>query len=126
MIPFSTILGGVTSLASTWLKGRQKKAELKQEVELTKLTAQKSKIEKTGEWEKSMADASSSSIKDELWTIWFIGIMTLCFFEGMHPVLKEGFRFLREDLPEFLQWGILISISASFGIKGVSSFIKKK
>jgi|TARA_Y200000002_G_scaffold86142_1_gene68614 hypothetical protein len=126
MIPFSSIFSGITSLAGTWLEGRQKKAQLKQEVELTKLTAQKSKIEKTGEWEQSMADASSSSIKDELWTIWFIGIMTLCFFEGMHPVLKEGFRFLREDLPEFLQWGILISISASFGIKGVSSFIKKK
>ena len=114
MIPFSTILGGVTSLASTWLKGRQKKAELKQEVELTKLTAQKSKIEKTGEWEQSMADASSSSIKDELWTIWFIGIMTLCFFESMHPVLKEGFRFLREDLPEFTSPVIIYFYSVFF------------
>ena len=39
MIPFFTILGGVTSLASTWLEGKQKKAQLKQEVELTKLNA---------------------------------------------------------------------------------------
>ena len=79
MIPFSSIFSGITSLAGTWLEGRQKKAQLKQEVELTKLTAQKSKIEKTGEWEQAMADASSNSIEDELWTIWFIGIMTLCF-----------------------------------------------
>jgi hypothetical protein len=43
----------------------------------------------------------------------------------MQPILKQGFMFL-ESLPSWLSTGILISISASFGIKGISSFINKK
>tara|TARA_B100000963_G_scaffold73682_1_gene61739 strand:+ start:23383 stop:23763 length:381 start_codon:yes stop_codon:yes gene_type:complete len=126
MIPFSTILGGVTSLASTWLEGKQKKAQLKQEVELTKLNAQKTVIEKTGKWEQSMADASSQSIKDELWTIAFIIIIFASFVPALQPFMKQGFAFLKNDCPSWLSSGILISICASFGIKGLSGFIKKK
>ena len=36
---FQAILGPVAKLASTWIEGRQKKAELKSKVELTKLEA---------------------------------------------------------------------------------------
>ncbi|QDP49552.1 MAG: hypothetical protein GOVbin1230_4 [Prokaryotic dsDNA virus sp.] len=123
---FGPIVSGITNLATAWIKGKQEKAKLKSQVELSKLEATRKKIETDGDWEKIAQSNAGDSYKDELWTIWMIIIMTLCFIEPMQPVLKEGFRFLREDLPEFLQWGILISISASFGIKGVSSFIGKK
>ena len=45
---FQAILGPVAKLASTWIEGRQKKAELKSKVELTKLEATKPRIGKEG------------------------------------------------------------------------------
>ena len=42
---FQAIIGPVAKLASTWIEGRQK-AELKSKVELTKLQATKTRIEK--------------------------------------------------------------------------------
>ena len=40
---FAAILGPVAGLAKTWLEGKQKKAQLKSQVELTKLEATKQK-----------------------------------------------------------------------------------
>ena len=45
---FGSIISGVTKLAGTWLQGKQEKAKLKAEVELTKLQATKKKIEQGG------------------------------------------------------------------------------
>ena len=45
---FTAIIGPVASLAKTWIEGKQKKAQLKSQVELTKLEATKTKIEKDG------------------------------------------------------------------------------
>ena len=45
---FQAIIGPVAKLASTWIEGRQKKAELKSKVELTKLEATRTRIEKEG------------------------------------------------------------------------------
>ena len=36
---FAAILGPVAGLAKTWIEGKQKKAQLKSQVELTKLEA---------------------------------------------------------------------------------------
>ena len=47
---FGSIVSGITNLAGTWLKGKQEKAKLKAEVELTKLQATKKKIEQDGNW----------------------------------------------------------------------------
>lgn len=122
---FGSIISGITSLAGEWLKGKQEKAKLKAKVELTKLEATKKKIETDGEWENIAQANSQGSWKDELWTVWMVSVLTLCFIEPMQPILKQGFMFL-ESLPSWLSTGILISISASFGIKGISSFINKK
>mgnify|MGYP000854017764 FL=1 len=120
---FGSIVSGIANLAGTWLKGKQEKAKLKAKVELTKLEATKKKIETDGVWETKALE--NGGWKDELWTIFFGAILTMCFIEPMQPIIKEGFKFL-ETLPSWFQTGILISISASFGIKGISSFINKK
>ena len=58
-------LGPIANIAGTWLKGRQKKAEIKQKLEVA-----------------------------------------------------------REDCPDWLSWGILASIGASFGLKSIGQFKK--
>jgi len=122
---FGPIVSGITNLATSWIKGKQEKAKLKSQVELTKLEVTKKKIEQEGTWEVTAQANANESWKDELWTIFFVAVLTMCFIEPMQPILKEGFKFL-ESLPSWFTTGILISISASFGIKGLSSFIGKK
>ena len=113
---FQALLGPVADLASTWIKGKQEKAKLKTQVELTKLQATKKQIETDGSWEDKAMSASDNSWKDEAWTICFILIMCGSFVTAAQPYMQQGFDFLR-TAPEWIQWGILASIGASFGLK---------
>tara|TARA_X000001316_G_C917137_1_gene31373 strand:+ start:667 stop:1038 length:372 start_codon:yes stop_codon:yes gene_type:complete len=119
---FGSIFSGITNLAGTWLKGKQEKAQLKTKIELTKLKSIEKKIEQDGNWEELQANASADSWKDELWTVCFVIIIFACFVPALQPYIENGFKFLREDCPEWLSWGILASIGASFGLKSISKF----
>ena len=121
---FQAILGPVAKLASTWIEGRQKKAELKSKVELTKLEATKTRIEKEGTWDEKQADAAADSWKDEAWTLASISIIFASFVPSLQPYMKEGFIFLKNDCPDWLSWGILASIAGSFGLKSIAKFKK--
>ena len=121
---FQAILGPVAKLASTWIEGRQKKAELKSKVELSKLEATRTRIEKEGTWDEKQADAAADSWKDEAWTLAFIFIIFASFVPALQPYMKEGFIFLKNDCPEWLSWGILASIAGSFGLKSIAKFKK--
>ena len=119
---FGSIFSGITNLAGTWLKGKQEKAQLKTKIELTKLKSIEKKIQQDGNWEELQANASADSWKDELWTVCFVIIIFACFIPALQPYIENGFKFLREDCPEWLSWGILASIGASFGLKSISKF----
>ena len=114
----------IANLAGTWLKGRQKKAEEKQKLEVAKIQAQVKRVQSDANWEEKAMDASASSWKDELWTLLFCGLIIACFIHAAQPYLSDGFRFLREDCPDWLSWGILASIGASFGLKSIGQFKK--
>ena len=117
-------LSPIANLAGTWLKGRQKKAEIKQKLEVAKIEAQVKRVQSDAIWEEKAMDASADSWKDALWTICFISIIVACFIPAAQPYLSDGFRFLREDCPDWLSWGILASIGASFGLKSIGQFKK--
>ena len=121
---FQAIIGPVAKLASTWIEGKQKKAQLKSQVELTKLEATKKQIEKDGMWEEKAMSASDNSWKDEAWTLTFIAIILASFVPALQPFMKEGFLFLKNDCPEWISWGILASIGGSFGLKSIAQFRK--
>jgi len=121
---FGSIFSGVANLAGTWLKGKQEKAKLKTQVELTKLQATKKKIETDGSWSEKAMEASADSWKDEAWTLCFIGIIFASFVPALQPYMKEGFLFLKNDCPDWISYGILASIAGSFGLKGIAK-IKK-
>ena len=121
---FTAILGPVASLAKTWIEGKQKKAQLKSQVELSKLEATKTKIEQDGSWEDKAMSASDNSWKDEAWTLAFICIIFASFVPALQPYMKEGFVFLKQDCPDWLSWGILASIAGSFGLKSIAKFKK--
>ena len=121
---FAAILVPVAGLAKTWLEGKQKKAQLKSQVELTKLEATKQKIKQDGTWEEKAMSASDSSWKDEAWTLTFIAIIFASFVPALQPFMQQGFLFLKNDCPDWISYGILASIAGSFGLKGIAK-IKK-
>ena len=121
---FTAILGPVASLAKTWIEGKQKKAQLKSQIELTKLEATKTKIEKDGNWDESAMRASDNSWKDEAWTLTFIFILFASFFPALQPYMQQGFLFLKNDCPDWISYGMLASIAGSFGLKGIAKIRK--
>ena len=118
------LLGPIANIASTWLEGRQEKAKAKQKLEVAKVEAQVKRVEQDGSWEEKAMDASDNSWKDEAWTICFIALIFACFVPALQPYISEGFKFLREDCPEWLSYGILASIAASFGLKSIAKLKK--
>ena len=112
-------IGPLTNLAGTCLNNSAQKAQIKQRIQVAKLDAQTKKVEQDGAWELEQARASQDSWKDELWTVFFVLLLSACFYPPAQPYIEDGFRFLREDLPEWLSWSIMASIAASFGLKSI-------
>ena len=52
-------------------------------------------------------------------------IIGASFIEPLQPAMQKGFTFL-EQAPDFIKYGILASIAASFGLRSISKFIGKK
>lgn len=118
----SSLLGGVVNVATTHLesKAKVKLAKAEAESEVLKTVAQHE-----SKWEMAMAKASGDSFKDEAWTILFILIIVGCFLPWTQAYIETGFYILQTSTPEWFKYAIYISISASFGIRGVGKFLKK-
>jgi hypothetical protein len=121
---FQALLGPVADLASTWIKGKQEKAKLKTQVELTKLQATKKQIETDGSWEDKAMSAADNSWKDEAWTLTFIFIIFASFVPALQPYMQQGFLFLKNVCPDWISYGILASIAGSFGLKSIAKIRK--
>ena len=116
-----TLLGGATELGKTYLNN---KAEEKQ----AKHTARMSVIENDADWEKTMAESSKDSWKDEFWTlvlsvpIFMVGYAIAANDISVIDRVAAAFVAL-EELPEWYQYLLFIAISSSFGIRGVSKIM---
>jgi len=119
---WTSLISPLASIAGQWLNNRQEKAVAKQKLAVAKIEAQVKKVEQTGDWEELAMKASDNSWKDELWTLFFVGLIGACMIPAAQPYIAEGFRVLRDDCPDFVQWGILASIGASFGLKSIGQF----
>ena len=120
----TALISPLASVAGQWLSNRKEKGLAKQKLELAKIEAKVKKVEETGDWEELAIKASDNSWKDELWTIFFVAVIAACMVPAAQPYVSEGFRVLREDCPEWLSYGILCSIAASFGLKSITQFKK--
>ena len=74
------------------------------------------RAENIGEWEGIQAKNSSSSWKDEFWTILIAIPIPLAFIPETREFVYEGFKAL-DQAPEWYLWAIGASVSASFGIR---------
>ena len=51
--------------------------------------------------EKKLTDQMGDSIKDEIWTIWFVLVLTGCFLPWTQEYVKNGFIFLDQHTPSW-------------------------
>ena len=116
------LIGPAIELAKDFVKG---KAEEKKAIQQRKIQA----IQNDSDWENKMAEASSSSWKDEYLTI----ILTIPLIAVGYAVatgdtsvidrVHEGFAAL-ERLPEWYQYLLFLACSAAFGIKSADKVMK--
>ena len=114
------------------VKGFVETRELKGEVKIAQIQAEKKKNEDIAagkiQWEQSAVDQMKGSWKDELILICLLAPATLVFFPGMTEHIEKGFIALQQ-LPDYYKHLLYIACSASFGIKagkGAMGLIKKK
>ena len=115
------LLGPIGEIASTWLKGRNEKirAEAETKIALVKSKAVIAEKQATGEMElqQSLTEQMGDSWKDEFWTLLIGGILICCFLPFTQEYVKKGFEFLNTSTPEWFTHIILISVSATYGIR---------
>jgi len=129
---FAALIGPIANLASTWMSSKVEKVKADGQAKVAQARAKAVVAEKvaTGEveWEKSMADATDSSWKDEFALVVLLAPAILVFIPSMTEYVRTGFEVL-DTLPEWYQYLLFIAVSSSFGIKGVGQamkMIKKK
>jgi uncharacterized membrane protein YraQ (UPF0718 family) len=129
-----SIIGPISSLAGTWLQGRVDKAKAETEVKVARAKAEAKvyETEATSSMlnERSLTDQMGDSIKDEIWTIWFVLVLTACFLPWTQQYVKEGFIFLDQHTPSWFHHMLYIVIGSSFGYRfgkqGLQLLNKKK
>ena len=121
------IVNGLSKAVGGYFENSAKKSKAKSDLKIAEIeakTAVKKKIaEGKVEWENTMADATRDSWKDAAWTICFIILIVISFIPNLQPYVANGIQFL-STFPEWLQWSILASIGASFGLKSIGKFTK--
>lgn len=126
---WTALIGPISDLASTWLKGSVEKTKANAEAKVAKAKAEATIMEKkaTGEidWDLEMARGSHSSWKDEWLVILFSIPLILAFIPGMEEVVANGFLQL-EMMPEWYQYSLGVIVAASFGVRSATKFFGKK
>jgi len=125
----SALIGPLSELAGTWMKGKVEKTRADSEAKVAKAKAEATIMEKkaTGEidWDLEMAKGSQNSWKDEWLTILFSIPLILAFIPGMETVVQNGFQQL-EQMPEWYQYSLGVIVAASFGVRSATKFFGKK
>jgi len=125
----AALIGPISELAGTWMKGKVEKTRADSEAKVAKAKAEATIMEKkaTGEidWDLEMAKGSQNSWKDEWLTILFSIPLILAFIPGMETVVQNGFQQL-EQMPEWYQYSLGVIVAASFGVRSATKFFGKK
>jgi len=121
------LIGPIANLAGSWMESKVEKVKAEGQAKVAQAKAKAVVAEKvaTGEveWEKSMADATDNSWKDEFALTVLLLPAILVFIPSMTEYVRVGFEVL-DTLPDWYQYLLFIAISASFGIKGVGQAMK--
>jgi hypothetical protein len=116
------LLGPVAGLAKTWMNNRHEQSQAKHQAKMQV-------ISNTATWEEKMAEASANSWKDEFWTLvlavplFCLGYSVIVDDPAILQRVSDSFSAL-DNLPDWYQYLLFLSVSASFGIRGADKLMK--
>tara|TARA_R110000824_G_scaffold252782_1_gene441573 strand:- start:7018 stop:7410 length:393 start_codon:yes stop_codon:yes gene_type:complete len=123
----TALIGPIANLASSWMESKVEKVKADGQAKVAQAKSKAAVANKiaSGEiaWEKSMAEATDGSWKDEFALIVLLAPAILVFIPSMTEYVRAGFEVLN-TLPEWYQYLLFIAVSSSFGIKGVGQAMK--
>ena len=123
----TALIGPIANLAGSWMESKVEKVKADGQAKVAQAKAKAVVAEKVaaGEvaWEKSMADATDGSWKDEFALIVLLLPAILVFIPSMTEYVRSGFEVLN-TLQDWYQYLLFIAVSSSFGIKGVGQAMK--
>ena len=123
----TALIGPIANLAGSWMESKVEKVKADGQAKVAQAKAKAVVAEKVaaGEvaWEKSMADATDGSWKDEFALIVLLLPAILVFIPSMTEYVRAGFEVLN-TLPDWYQYLLFKAVSSSFGIKGVGQAMK--
>ena len=118
---WSSLIGPASDLLGSWFKSKAatKAAETEAKVAMKKAEAKVYETEATSQMlmEQRLTDHMGDSIKDEIWTIWFVLVLTGCFLPWTQEYVKNGFIFLDQHTPSWFHNMLYIVIGSSFGYR---------
>ena len=118
---WSSLIGPASDLLGSWFKSKAatKAAEKEAKVAMKKAEAKVYETEATSQMlmEQRLTDHMGDSIKDEIWTIWFVLVLTGCFLPWTQEYVKNGFIFLDQHTPSWFHNMLYIVIGSSFGYR---------
>ena len=118
----SVIITSLLNAGTNWIKAKSTERQALSKAKASRLLRA---AEIDADWESLMASASQSSWKDEVWTVSFILIIFACFIPPFQATIQHGFQVLRTT-PDWFQWSVLVSIGASFGVRGFERITQQK
>ena len=100
----------MSNLVGTWLNNKKEEKQAKHQAKINV-------IQNDANWEQIMAESSKDSWKDEFWTLVIGGILICSFLPFTQDSVRQGFEFLEKSTPDWFTHIILISVSASYGLR---------
>ena len=121
------LIGPLLNLGKSYLQGKQEISKAKQEATLVTTKAKAEIMNKVAagemDWNKSMADASNNSLKDE-WLTLLVSIPLILAFTGHEHIVIRGFEAL-EAMPDFYKTAVGVVFAATFGVQKLTQMFKK-
>lgn len=123
------LIGPISELAGTWLKGHVEKGKAKTEAAVAQKKAEAKVYERKAsaeiDWDLEAIKGASNSWKDEWLVILFSVPLILAFIPGMEGVVENGFKQL-EAMPQWYQYSLGVIVAASFGVRSATKFFGKR
>lgn len=124
------IVKAVMKPIGDWLTHKQNMKALSRQTEMA-IVLKKQELLNTQatadiDWDKTMARASTTSWKDEFWTVLLSIPVVLVFIPDMAPYIADGFVVLKSDVPDWYKAALGIAIGAAFGRNELAKYFQSK
>ena len=118
---WQSLISPIASVVGTFVQGRVDKQKAQSSILMARAKAEAKvyETEATSQMlnERALTDQMGDSIKDEIWTLWFVLVLTACFLPWTQEYVRDGFIFLDQHTPSWFHNLLYVVIGSSFGYR---------